>query len=75
MFDHCWHQIHYLLKLILKCFVRKKNKDNKMCLFPLTGAVLIFDRLFFIAIITRSTTSRYFSFTAKQEQNLSEAVN
>lgn len=47
------HRIYYLLKLILNCFVRK-NKDNKMCLFPLTGAVD-----FFIAIIIISTKSCY----------------
>lgn len=49
MFDHLSVCIglDYLLKLILRCFVRKKNKDNKMCLFPMTGAVLIFDRVFF----------------------------
>lgn len=64
------HRIYYLLKLILNCFVRK-NKDNKMCLFPLTGAVLIF----FIAIIIISTKSCYIQFIAKQEHNLSEAVN
>lgn len=42
-----------------------------MCLFPLTGAVLIF----FIAIIIISTKSCYIQFIAKQEHNLSEAVN
>lgn len=54
----CLHWIYYLLKLILKCFVRKKNKDNKMCLFPLTGAVL--QAVFYCYNYTKHKIMSYF---------------
>lgn len=57
------------IKVDFEVFCKKQNKDNKMCLFPLTSAVQIFDRLFFIAIITLSTKSCYTVFHILQSRN------
>lgn len=47
----------------------KKKKDNKMCLFPLTGAVLIFDRLLiYIAIIHQA--QNHVTFHLRQSSNI-----
>lgn len=49
MFALDW--IGIFIEIDFKVFCKKKNKENKMCLFPLTGAVLIFDRMFFFYLL------------------------
>lgn len=57
------------IKIDFEVFCKKNNKDNKMCLFDLTGAVQIFDRLFFIALIMLSTKSCQTVFNLLQSRN------